>query len=146
MEDSYVEIAPNSVLQKRIGDAGWDIVATSDPRVDYEGKYIEYETDFRFAPSSDTLHAFMIPRSSISNTWLFLSNGIGLIDASFRGAVKARFRYLGDLDNPDFSKIYKKGDKILQAVFFDEKPVSLIETENLKESERGSNAFGSTGK
>jgi dUTP pyrophosphatase len=141
---SLVEIYPNSILSKRAGDLGYDVVASSDPIINFEKKYIEYETNFRFAPETESIHAFFFPRSSISNTWLMLANGVGVIDSSYRGQVKARFRYFGDLENVDYEKIYKKGDKILQCVFFEEKPVFFVEAENLKETERGESGFGST--
>jgi len=140
-----VEIFPESVLAKRTGDCGYDIVASSGPKINYENKYIEYETNFRFAPESDFVHALLLPRSSISNYWLTLCNSVALIDSSFRGRVLARFRYLGDLNNINFDKIYKKSDKILQCVFLEEKRVYLIENELLNETERGSGSFGSTG-
>lgn len=139
-----VEISPNSLLQKRNGDCGYDIVASSNPKINDEGRYIEYETDFRFAPESDFVHTLILPRSSISNYWLVLANSPALIDSSFRGSVKLRFRYFGDFDNIIYDKIYKKGDKIAQCVFLEEKRVNLIENEILNNTERGSGGFGST--
>lgn len=142
----YVELSPNSLLEKRVGDAGFDLVAASVAIPDFEFKFIEYETDFAFAPAADYVHALILPRSSISKTWLSLANAPALIDSSFRGRVKLIFRYFGDFDNIDYSKIYKKGDKISQVVFFEEKRVELIESDNLGNTNRGSGGFGSTGK
>ena len=142
---SFIEITPNAILSKREGDAGYDLVASSVAIPNFDSRYIEYETDFRFAPESDEVHALILPRSSISNTWLSLANSPALIDSSFRGKVKLRFRYFGDFDNIDYSKIYCKGDKIAQCVFFEEKRVYFMESEFLNETGRGEGGFGSTG-
>lgn len=145
----YVETNSNNIIEPRIGDAGYDLIAESDPYFNFDCKYIEYDTGVKIAPSDDDLHSFVIPRSSISNYWLFLANSKALIDSRFRGSIKLRFRYLGEWNNDifDSNKIYKKGDKIGQLLFFKSINPLIVKVDNFKEdTERGVSGFGSTGK
>tara|TARA_Y100000361_G_scaffold69343_1_gene61205 strand:- start:8668 stop:9213 length:546 start_codon:yes stop_codon:yes gene_type:complete len=101
----------NSIIHEpaNIGDAGYDIVATSDPIVHgsiYRGLHytaiyhIEYETDLIIEPeaNSDTneFDFFMLlyPRSSIIKTNLSLANSVGVIDSGYRGKIKVCFKYI----------------------------------------------------
>jgi len=90
--------------------AGYDIVATSDPKivgtnqvVTIAGKeytlwanidYIEYETNLFIAPEAKSFHVLIHPRSSVSKYNLVLANSIGLIDNDYRGMVICRFKYI----------------------------------------------------
>ena len=89
------------------GDAGYDIVATSEPRIVgaiYQGLYytaishIEYETDIVIEPEKkDGKYVFFMllyPRSSIIKTNLSLSNSVGVIDSGYRGVIKVCFKYI----------------------------------------------------
>lgn len=88
------------------GDAGFDIVASSDPVVVgsvYQGLYykaishIEYETEIQIEPEKDNgkYNFFMLlfPRSSIYKTNLSLCNSVGVIDSGYRGSIKVLFKY-----------------------------------------------------
>jgi dUTPase len=146
----YVETNSNNILEPRIGDAGYDLIAESDPIFNFENKYIEYDTGVKIAPSDDEVHSLVLPRSSISNYWLSLANSCALVDSSYRGNIKLRFRYEGcwkDAERFGFNKIYVKGDKIGQLLFFKSINPLIVKVDNFKEdTERSSGAFGSTGK
>jgi dUTP pyrophosphatase len=104
--------------------AGYDIVATSEPKivgqkhtpVGYESSevgnewdsvdYIEYETNLFIAPTVVTFHTLIHPRSSISKYNLVLANSIGLIDNDYRGMVICRFKYQWQ---PEDYKIFPRG-------------------------------------
>jgi dUTP pyrophosphatase len=88
------------------GDAGYDIIADSDPKIigeiafsangtDYYKSvdYIEYETNVAITPE-EGFHTFVLPRSSISKMNLALSNSVGLIDNGYNGTIKLRFKYV----------------------------------------------------
>jgi dUTPase len=88
------------------GDAGYDIIADSDPKivgeiafstdgVDYYRSvdYIEYETNVAITPE-EGFHTFALPRSSISKMNLVLCNSVGLIDGGYTGTIKFRFKYV----------------------------------------------------
>jgi dUTP pyrophosphatase len=151
--------------------AGYDIVATSDPKiVGVEGKfknswsrvdYIEYETNLYIAPETVTFHTLIHPRSSVSKYNLVLANSIGLVDNDYRGMVICRFKYIWqpiDLktdptDNRfsivgeiDLEKIYKKGDTIAQLVFEPTVMANFELVDDLTQTKRGAGGFGSTDK
>ena len=98
-------------------DAGYDVTATSGPKiigvsydpayVSQSGKYrsidyVEYETNLYFVPSfglhvkSEThFHTDLRPRSSISSKTNFvMANSIGLIDRGYHNQVLVRFKYV----------------------------------------------------
>jgi dUTP pyrophosphatase len=148
----------------KIGDAGFDVIAKSDPiivgstaygpywsRIDY----IEYDTGLEIAPE-EGYHTLAIPRSSISKTNLFLRNSVGLIDNGYRGTIKFRFGYITHpsdiiMESGTFifeipeEKIYKKGDRIGQLVFSKTIAPEKLTVGVLNKTERGSGGFGSTG-
>jgi dUTP pyrophosphatase len=91
----------------------------------------------------------LVPRSSISATPLMLANSIGIIDAGYRGAIRAKFRCYIDRDTPstidEFKYVAEKGLRIVQLVAPDLMPIRIELVDSLTETERGANGFGSTG-
>ena len=85
--------------------------------------------------------AKIIPRSSIVNTNLRLSNCIGLIDCDYRGEVSAIFDLYGV--EPD---AYKKGDRVCQMLIERLPDIELVEVDTLSETKRGTGGYGHTGK
>ena len=102
----------------RDGDAGYDIVAISPPRVIgsiYQGlhytaiSHIEYDTEIRVQPEKVLyevppntsmvakkydFYLLLYPRSSIVKTNLVLANSVGVIDSGYRGNIKVCFKYI----------------------------------------------------
>ena len=78
--------------------------------------------------------------SNIRPFILTLLNTPGTIDAGYRGEIKVIIMNLGKEE-------YKieKGKKIAQVVFNKIEEPELTEVEELDESKRGENGFGSTG-
>lgn len=70
-----------------------------------------------------------------------LPNGIGTIDADYRGEIGVLLTNLGA---DDF--IINNGDRIAQMVITKYSKADFVLTENLSDSSRGSGGFGSTGK
>lgn len=134
-----------AVLPKKadLGSAGIDLVATSEKPV-FEGavSYIEYGTSLAFEIPPGFV-GLIFPRSSISSTTsLILSNCVGVIDSSYRGEVKARFKSL----LPSGGKKYTVGDKIMQMIIMPYPEVDLEEATELSDSSRGTGGFGSSGR
>ena len=131
------------------GDAGWDVTAVS---LDIEKKdgimpdfpVITLGTGLAFAiPKGYWMMA--APRSSVYKQGLYLSNSLGIIDAGFRGEVKAMFYiYVNNAEH----KMYDVGDRIVQLIPMpcrtDE--VEFKEVDELPESwdGRGEGGFGSS--
>lgn len=147
-------------------DAGHDLIAISDPEIVgmqnpdgtwQEIQYIEYDTGVKLAPINPNSFCLIFPRSSLSKTNLVLSNSVGVIDSSYRGSIKARFKYIpqphelevrGDsVVISSLSEIYHKGDRIGQAIFFPLLNVNFFDgIEGDFSTTRGDGGFGSTGK
>jgi dUTP pyrophosphatase len=81
---------------------------------------------------------YLVPRSSISNTYFQMANSVGIIDAGYRGNIMAKVR--------NFNALYtiKAGDKIFQICAADLKQIKVEVVLNLTETSRGSGGFGST--
>jgi dUTP pyrophosphatase len=144
MEVKVKKVAPEASIPKyaKNGDAGLDLVAISKTTVESEdGKsgYIELDSGLAFEIPTGYV-GLVFPRSSISNTGAILSNSVGVIDSGYRGTVKARFKQIKD------TKEYEIGDKFVQLIIIPYPKITLIETDNLSESERGMGGYGSTGK
>lgn len=121
------------------GDAGLDLVATY-VKVEDHNKYgfFEYGTGIAVEIPEGYL-GLIFPRSSISKTGLMLSNAVGVIDSSYRGEIKLRFKYISGTDS------YNVGDRIAQLLILPYPIVEFEEVEQLNETQRGSGGFGSTG-
>lgn len=88
------------------------------------------DTEMQIRPRSGLAlkHGFIIPNSP------------GTVDADYRGCVMIGLYYLG---NEPFT--ISHGDRIAQAVFADVRRLSVVEADQLSNTERGAGGFGSTG-
>ena len=85
---------------------------------------------------------FILPRSGLaSKHGISIVNAPGLIDSNYRGEIKV---ILVNLDSHDSFSI-AHGDRIAQLVVMAVPPVLLESTEQLPDSERGAEGFGSSG-
>ena len=140
------KLHPNAVIPQyaKPGDAGLDLVATSlildenNNLVHGTGLAIEIPTGYV---------GLIFPRSSNSKKDLILTNHVGVIDSSYRGEII--FKYKSTLCSSGqyiTGKNYEVGDKVGQLILFPYPQVTIEEVEELTETERGTNGFGSTGK
>jgi dUTP pyrophosphatase len=83
---------------------------------------------------------YLVPRSSISNTFFQMANSIGIIDAGYRGEIKAKIRNF----NPEAPEILKVG-KYFQIISPDLKPIKVNIVQELSTTTRDNGGFGSTG-
>ena len=119
------------------GDAGMDVKAVSINSTD---KYIEYGTGLSFElPEGYCMLIF--PRSSVSKTDLSLANAVGVLDSTYRGELKLRFKRTYS-STEDF---YAIGDKIGQIIIMPYPTIEFEEVDELGETERGTGGFGSSG-
>ena len=85
---------------------------------------------------------FLSLRSSTGkNTKLRLSNQIGIIDENYRGEIMA---LVDNFDNKDY--VIKTGERLFQLVFPNYKPFNIELVNEIEETDRGENGFGSTGR
>jgi dUTP pyrophosphatase len=119
------------------GDAGLDLTATETIQV--TETHITYGTGLAFEIPEGYV-GLVYPRSSIRKYDLRLTNSVGVIDSGYRGEVQATFDRIGrKLQN------YGPGDRIAQIIIMPHPLITLVETEELSDSERGTGGFGSTG-
>lgn len=131
----------------KVGDAGLDLTATDKRFTKHPGSgevmFIEYDTGLAFSIPKGHV-GLLFPRSSISKTSLTLANAVGVVDSNYRGEVKLRFR----VKDYRFSELpsYEIGERIGQLIIMPIPKVELQEVEELDETNRGTGAFGSSGR
>ena len=138
---SEEEIAPN-VWRYGLGIA-FEINRSWEHIMEYRGENPEDNyakaIDMRNCPVTLSIDAR--PRSSVWKTGMILSNCEGTIDENYRGEVSAVFYHL----MPNMPR-YKVGDRVCQIKIGVALPMEFVEVEELSNTDRGTNGYGSTGK
>lgn len=83
----------------------------------------------------------LAPRSSMSKTTLIIPNSFGVIDADYRGEIKAILH-----NTSDMPYLIQKGDRLVQGILVPVGALKLLEVTQLTETARGTGGIGSTGK
>lgn len=122
----------------RFGDAGADLTAVS---VTHENGLIVYDTGIA-VEIPDGYVGLAVPRSSIADKTLSLTNSCGIIDSNYRGTIKFKYR-LTELQR--FAKMYEVGDRIGQLVVVPFRTPEYVEASDLSDTNRGSAGWGSSG-
>lgn len=127
----------------KLGDSGFDLVAAEDTIIwPGETKVVPTGLSFEIPPGFELQ---VRPRSGISrNTKLRVI--LGTVDSGFRGEVGVI------VDNTERNlgtnmkaHIIERGTRIAQGVIAPVITAHFVEADELSESDRGSNGFGSTG-
>lgn len=124
---------------KTPGAAGFDLCSCEDGLI-HAGQFKSFSLGLAFAiPEGYEIQ--IRPRSGLSfNTPLMAKNTIGTIDSDYRGEVKMA------LYNAGYEPIQiKTGDRICQGVLALAPRAEFMLVDELPETERGVNGFGSTG-
>lgn len=79
------------------------------------------------------------PRSGL--TMDGIDNGIGSIDSNYRGEIKVCV-----INNADGAFDVRNGDRICQLAIRKTESINFVQVDELSDTDRGSNGFGSTGK
>ena len=91
---------------------------------------------------SQTLHYWMLPRSSISKTGLTMLNSVGVIDKTYRGELMA---FLWNTSSTPV--VVEAGNRLVQIVAGDMSDITAVTLmDSFPTSARGEGGFGSTGK
>lgn len=148
-------------VRNNYNDVGYDIFSVDDGVYlieDGSVEFIEYNTYLSAQPVVDSYswthdtsrisidhskYLEIVPRSSISKYDLVLCNSPAIIDSTYTGPIKLRFKLLKSRES---AKTYSAGDRIGQIVIRERKSDEFVEVENLIETSRGNGGFGSTGK
>ncbi len=86
---------------------------------------------------------YLVPRSSLANTNFQMANSIGIIDASYRGNLKAKVRNFCTDSNDKDSKSFLSGS-YFQIIAPDLQPIRVCIVDELTETTRNDGGFGST--
>lgn len=161
-------ITPDAKLptQGSAGAAGWDLYAAKDVVI-RPGDTAKIPLGFAVElPPGYAM--FIVPRSGVSlRTKLRQPNSVGVIDSDYRGEVAMMFdniaedpsinvtRFATEVDGisrkvddgmyPEGTHVIRKGDRIAQAVIQRVPTVKFTEVDELSESTRGADGFGSSG-
>ena len=122
------------------GDAGMDLTAISIEKDNYGN--VVYGTGLAIEIPEGHV-GLLFPRSSNSKTDLYLTNHVGVIDSGYRGEIMFKFRANPSLIN---ARIHRPGERIGQLIIIPYPQVTLVESAELSDTERGDGGFGSTGK
>ena len=139
MEIKYQKLSDFAICPSKNteADAGYDLYASEDAVVvGRQRTTIKTGVSFEM---SEGLAGLIWPRSGLS-----VKKGLdvlaGVIDSGYRGEVMVCLYNTSDEDVE-----INRGDRIAQIIFQEVPLVSLIESEELETSQRGSDGFGSTG-
>ncbi len=135
------KLHPDAVIPSysKIGDAGMDLTITTIK------ENTTFDVSYGFGIAMEIPKGFVglvFPRSSVRNQDLILSNCVGVIDSGYRGEIQATFKKTQGLD----SVKYKVGERGAQIMILPYPQITMIESSNLSDTERGDGGFGSTGK
>ena len=134
-----VETAVIPAYSKK-GDAGMDLTAVEIVETE---DYTSYKTGLAFEIPRGYV-GLLFPRSSNSKKDLLLTNSVGVIDSGYRGEIELRYKRIKS-DFADIVKKYEIGDRVGQIMIIPYPQIKITQVENLGDSERGEEGFGSTG-
>ena len=105
------------------------------------GERYVFPTGISIAPERTDVVAIVAARSGLGvKHGIVPANGIGVIDADYRGEIHVCLR-----NNGSEPFTVARGDRIAQLMFLPVLTASFIEVNELDETARGTGGFGSTG-
>lgn len=117
------------------GDAGLDLTSVSREKIDHE--HIKYYTGISIEIPKGYV-GLIFPRSSCYKKRQILSNCVGVIDSGYRGEITLVMK-----GNP--LSMYKAVERLAQLIIMPYPYIEFEEVDELSESERGDDGYGSTG-
>lgn len=146
MEVKFKKLSDKAVVPSRAhaSDAGLDLTATRiTTEVNECGQFVlVYHTDLAFEIPEGYV-GFVFPRSSIAKKSVYFTNSVSVIDSNYRGELIFKLK---NTSGDSIPSVYNVGDKFAQLIIMPYPSIKLIASEELSESERGSDGFGSSDK
>lgn len=144
------------------GDAGLDLTAVS---IKQTRDYIQYGIGIAVEIPEGHV-GLLCPRSSVTDLSLIMKNCIGIIDSGYRGELKVRFQATKDLkrkfvhadgEGEDkrgyvygqykyIGNKYDVGQRVAQLIIIPIPFIELEQVDELSETKRSTDGYGSTGK
>lgn len=143
IEVKIKKLSANAITPKKAHptDAGYDLYVSS--KIDDQYGNVSYGTGVAME-IPDGYVGLVFPRSSNCKTDLLLTNAVGLIDSNYRGEIMAKFANYRQHNGLDSD--YKVGERCAQIVIMPYPEVELVVVDELSESDRGANGYGSSGR
>lgn len=128
-------------------DAGLDLYVLENIFIKpFETVFIDFGIQCEMINASNDNEAYYLyPRSSISKTPLIMANSVGIIDKGYRGNIKAVVRYIPEKEKSIEHYEIKNGTRLFQICSSSLKSFSTEIVQNVSDSKRGFNGFGSSG-
>ena len=122
-------------------DVGIDLTA-----MDYESKaeHVFFIDTGISVQLSQGYYLEVVPRSSIVKKDFIMANSVGIIDPDYRGRIFVPFRYLGSGSGEE-ACTNLLNQRIAQMIIRKLEPCEIEIVDNLDETVRGKDGFGSTG-
>ena len=122
--------------------AGYDLYAAIENNITVPAHSTEkIGTGLSFELPDETFAAIFARSGLATKQGLRPANCVGVCDSDYRG------EYIVAIHNDtDEDKIIEPGERIAQMILIPYTPMTFIETDELSESGRGQDGFGSTGK
>ncbi len=133
-------LSNDAVLPKRIkkGDVGYDL-SSIDTGIIKPNSIVMIHTGIAIKLPDNT-EAQIRTRSGLGKKGIIIANSPGTIDSQYTGQICV---LLHNTTNTEY--MVNKGDRIAQMLITTKMPYTLKEVEELPETDRGSDGFGSTG-
>lgn len=140
MNVKFKKLHPNAVLPNHAkeGDAGADLTAISIERCGDNQVRHRYGVAVEIPENHVGL---VFPRSSIFKHNARLSNSVGVVDSGYRGEITAVMDFRDSIQ----SQPYIVGDRTAQLVIVPYITIRSEWSDELSETDRGVNGYGSTG-
>jgi dUTP pyrophosphatase len=120
-------------------DVGFDLTAIKVYKILDNGVYL-FDTGISVSPPAG-YYCEILPRSSISKTGWMLANSVGIIDPNYTGNLLIALIKVSTL-SPPLELPFTKCQLILRKI----ETFQMVQTNSLKETDRGDGGFGSTDK
>ena len=142
MEIKVKKLNENAILPTRGSEyaAGYDLYAVDGATIKAH-ETIKIGTGLSFELPNETFAAIFARSGLATKQGLRPANCVGVCDSDYRG------EYIVAIHNDtDEDKIIEPGERIAQMILMPYIPMTFVETDELSESGRGQDGFGSTGK
>jgi dUTP pyrophosphatase len=127
----------------KVGDSGLDLFFPERVEVDpHTTKFIDLgiQCEAMNDNGEKSVSYYLYPRSSISKTPLRMANSVGIIDAGYRGNIMVAVDNISDMPY-----VVEKGQRLFQICGPTLESIEMKIVNELSNTDRGNNGFGSTG-
>jgi dUTP pyrophosphatase len=146
MDIKFKKLSPDAIIPTKAhaSDIGLDLYAAEDAIL-YYGEVVKINTKIACSFPKG-IAGLILDRSSMGSKGYKVFGGV--IDQAYTGELivcLSYLKYYEDYEERRLPPIIKKGDKIAQLVLIPSYEVSIIEVDELGETDRGNKGFGSSG-